>query len=238
MRGGIDMGEKKRLLKYCAKMVVYWIGFLAFFAGVMLVFSAMEGAKFLVSEEGFLYVFSFAFPLYLYMAAVVGVLIMGPLFYKVYYPVYVSMGMTRKCACIFHAAVPFAVAGILFLVAVGIWRITGENLGPEKNLSVLFAILIAAAGIGILFGGLMLRFGTVVAVLVAIGVFGVGIAGGVFVALSVTGNFQIMLKLRNVWFAFLKEIPLGVLALAGGVIFYLLCGFLVWKMVRKLEVRL
>ena len=182
---------------------------------------------------------SFLFPLDLYMMAVVSIPIMAGSMCKVYFPIYVSMGFTRKKAFGCVVAVETVTMTAIFLIVNVLWRITGVNLGLGiEYVPAMLAALVVMGGLGMLFGGIMLRFGTKGAVIFMLTFVGVsGIAGFAVMFAGVTKSAAMKnLNMKNL--EFLSSSSLGLAALVLGILIFGVCCFIAWRLMRRTEVRL
>lgn len=229
------MADKKRLWIYEGKFTLRWIGIILFFSVIMLLISYFEGNLSFLKGRNVKEGLAFLLPLNLYMCGIIVLPIMAGTTYTTYFPVYVSMGFTRRKA--FHYIVRMQIGiMVLLLLAVNIlWRITGKNLGPEMEyLPVLTAVLVFLGGIGIFFGGIAGRFGMVAAVIFIITLLG---AGGVFGFVIMFVGTTRYVEFQND-FTFLPGISIGLPALAASVVFYVIFCFIAWRLMKRTEVKL
>lgn len=233
------MDGKGRLGKYVAKMTAQLCVYIILISAIMMAFSYGDGVARFWREGALLEGISFLFPLDLYIMAVVSIPIMAGSMCKVYFPIYVSMGLTRKKAFGCVVAVETVTMAAMFLIVNVLWRITGENLGPGIGyVPAMLAALVVMGGLGMLFGGIVLRFGTKGAVIFMLTFIGVsGIAGFAVMFAGVTRSAAMKnLNMKNL--EFLSSSSLGLAALAFGILLFGVCCFIAWRLMRKTEVRL
>ena len=171
--------------------------------------------------------------------AVVSLPIMAGSMCKVYFPIYVSMGFTRKKAFGCVVAVETVTMAAMFLIVNVLWRITGENLGPGiEYVPAMLAAMVVMGGLGMLFGGIVLRFGTKGAVIFMLTFVGVsGIAGFAVMFAGVTRSAAMKnLNMKNL--EFLSSSSLGLAVLVLGILIFGVCCFIAWRLMRRTEVRL
>lgn len=233
------MDGKGRLGKYVAKMTAQLCVYIILISAIMMAFSYGDGVARFWREGALLEGISFLFPLDLYIMAVVSLPIMAGSMCKVYFPIYVSMGLTRKKAFGCVVAVETVTMAAMFLIVNVLWRITGENLGPGIGyVPAMLAALVVMGGLGMLFGGIALRFGTKGAVIFMLTFVGVsGIAGFAVMFAGVTRSAAMKnLNMKNL--EFLSSSSLGLAALAFGILIFGVCCFIAWRLMRRTEVRL
>ncbi len=233
------MDGKGRLGKYVAKMTAQLCVYMILISAIMMAFSYGDGVARFWREGALLEGISFLFPLDLYIMAVVSIPIMAGSMCKVYFPIYVSMGLTRKKAFGCVVAVETVTMAAMFLIVNVLWRITGENLGPGIGyVPAMLAALVVMGGLGMLFGGIVLRFGTKGAVIFMLTFIGVsGIAGFAVMFAGVTRSAAMKnLNMKNL--EFLSSSSLGLAALALGILIFGVCCFIAWRLMRKTEVQL
>ncbi len=233
------MDGKVRLGKYVAKMTAQWCVYMMLISVFMILVSYMDGAARFWREGAVLEGISFLFPLDLYMMAVVSIPIMAGSMCKVYFPIYVSMGFTRKKAFGCVVAVETVTMTAIFLIVNVLWRITGVNLGLGiEYVPAMLAALVVMGGLGMLFGGIVLRFGTKGAVIFMLTFVGVsGIAGFAVMFAGVTKSAAMKnLNMKNL--EFLSSSSLGLAVLVLGILIFGVCCFIAWRLMRRTEVRL
>lgn len=233
------MADKKKLWIYEGKFTVRWSGFILLISIILVLISFLEGNLGFLKGRNVIEGLSFLFPLNLYMCGIIVLPIMAGTTYTTYFPVYVSMGFTRRKA--FHYIVRMQIGiMVLLLLAVNIlWRITGKNLGPEMEyMPILAAVLVFMGGIGILFGGVAARLGTAAAVILILTLLGAGGVFGFAIMFVGTAKYVEMQYVHMNGFTFLPGISRGLPVLAASVILYVIFCFLAWKLMKKTEVKL
>lgn len=111
------------------------------------------------------------------------------------------------------------------------------GLGIEY-VPAMLAVLVIMGGLGMLFGGIVLRFGTKGAVIFMLTFIGVsGIAGFAVMFAGVTKSAAMKnLNMKNL--EFLSSSSLGLAVLILGILIFGVCCFIAWRLMRRTEVRL
>ena len=169
------------------------------------------------------------YPYYLSFAGLFIMLMAGIGYIQFYFPVLVSMNVTRKT--VFRDfMIFFAVTALCLMILTGLlwYLIPGElsAMGLEV-LPFIFGTLLMGGAFGMIFGVINFKYGTLgVIILMAVG----GILGA-FIAMSV---------MTDAHFRFLNGLSIGKIvwgAVAAGLLIYVFSGIFLAIQIRKLEIR-
>lgn len=149
-----------RIVKYWGIQVMEIVACSIGLAVAMMAFQ-MFASNSNVLLEGVTWIF--LFPIYLLVMGAVTVMIFGITIFQTYFPVLVSMNVTRKGAAGSIILAQSAASLVVLLLAAVIWsfaaRSGGEDVGGMLALSAGIFFMVAAAGI--LFGTVVIRWGKI-----------------------------------------------------------------------------
>lgn len=175
------------------------------------------------------------FPYLLLMVGGFLTLMMVLSFFQVYFPVLISMNVTRSAAI---AGVWMSQGGVaLFLAALMalIWKLVpGEEAAMRLMAMPLFGgIILAMIAVCVILGAVFVRWGKIGGIILFLVCITGGMAVGVFVALNAGEGF---LELQQMTYVDLAGIKGGSVLLAG-VLLYVVSGLFSWLVTRNAEVR-
>lgn len=241
MRNGSDntyqaerTGKSRRLriLKYWSIQVTEIVACSIGLAAAMMVLQ-MFTSNANAMLEGVTWVF--LSPVYLLIMGAITVMISGITVFQTYFPVLVSMNVTRKGAAGGIVLVQGVSSLVVLLLAAVIWsfaaKLSGEDIGGMMALSAGLFFMVAA--VGILFGTVVIRWGKIGIFLMILIFMVVGAVVGVSVAMFGNDRFLYMQK-------FLLEDAAGnnfLPVLLAGALVYAASGVFAVFATRKAEVR-
>lgn len=224
--------RRLRILKYWSIQVTEIVACSIGLAAAMMVLQ-MFTSNANAMLEGVTWVF--LSPVYLLIMGAITVMISGITVFQTYFPVLVSMNVTRKGAAGGIVLVQGASSLVVLLLAAVIWsfaaKLSGEDIGGMMALSAGLFFMVAA--VGILFGTVVIRWGKIGIFLMILIFMVVGAVAGVSVATLGNDRFLHMQK-------FLLEDAAGnnfLPVLLAGALVYAASGVFAVFATRKAEVR-
>ncbi len=228
----VGKSRRLRMLKYWSIQVMEIVACSIGLAAAMMVLQMFTSNGNMVME-GVTWVF--LSPVYLLIMGAFTVMIFGITIFQSYFPVLVSMNVTRKGAAGGIVLVQGASSLVVLLLAAVIWsfaaKLSGEDIGGMMALSAGLFFMVAA--VGILFGTVVIRWGKIGIFLMILIFMVVGAVVGVSVAMFVNDRFLYMQK-------FLLEDAAGnnfLPVLLAGALVYAASGVFAVFATRKAEVR-
>lgn len=174
------------------------------------------------------------FPYYIMMAGTFSVFLVGVAYFQSYFSIFVSMNVTRKTTVIsILANITLAILSILAIMVL-IWKLVPNDISEGGlQLMPLFAgVMFAAAGLCVLLGTIITRWGKIGMIVFAIVCMVIGGTVGVCFALADYTKIEKLIgMLMNI-----SEFNFWIVT-AAGIVFYLLCGAFAGMATRKMEVR-
>lgn len=228
----VGKSRRLRMLKYWSIQVMEIVACSIGLAAAMMVLQ-MFTSNGNMMMEGVTWVF--LSPVYLLIMGAFTVMIFGITIFQSYFPVLVSMNVTRKGAAGGIVLVQGASSLVVLFLAAVIWsfaaELSGEDIGGMMALSAGLFFMVAAAGI--LFGTVVIRWGKIGIFLMIFIFMVVGAVVGVSVAMFGNDRFLHMQK-------FLLEDVAGnnfLPVLLAGALVYAASGVFAVFATRKAEVR-
>ncbi len=175
------------------------------------------------------------FPYLLLMVGGFLTLIMVLSFFQMYFPVLISMNVTRSAAAAGIWLSQGGVALLLSALMALIWKLVpGEEAAMRLMAMPLFGgVILAMIAVCVILGAVFVRWGKIGGIILFLVCITGGMAVGVFVALNAGEGF---LELQQMTYVDLAGIKGGSVLLAG-VLLYVVSGLFSWFVTRNAEVR-
>lgn len=218
------MSRLKSHIRFWGRNMLENLGLVLLVSLVVLIFAGVETVP--EAGEGFMgTVRSYPY----YMMIIGGFLLMIAVagYFQYYLPLLVSFNCQRKTVILGIMGSMASTIALMLLISILIWAAGGKEIFDFGILPLLTGGLFLENGIGLLFGGIYVKWrksGMMIFTILAI-VCSAGVGAG----LAVSRNEALM--------SFLSSFAHSWLAMGAGILIFLACGFLCIAATKKMEVR-
>ena len=227
-------GKKHRLriLKYWGIRIFEFVGYSIAFAMVVMAFMLFTNTNVMLDAA----TFGLLFPIYLLITGAVMIMAFGISMFQTYFPILVSLNVSRKRAAGSIILVEGVSTFILILLAAAVWGAAAKKSGEDtmELLTLFSGIFFIIVAVGILFSVVIIRWGKIGVILLIVTFAAAGGVVGAFMAMKGGDVFLHMQRYLIEDVAGKNFLPV----LYAGIFSYVAAGALAVFATKKAEIKI